>query len=108
MRRISRLSRSIDPLRQTPYTCITCRHRAAFTTSLPRTSFAGVADNVQNAFKGKLFRKREEEEPNDADIEDAKIGLDAPPEVPEDDSSYTPATTWEGLEVVGGKSDWND
>lgn len=117
MRRISQLNRSIDSLRQTPlytspssYIRIACRHRAAFTTSLPRAS---LADKVQSKLKNSIWRKEDEEsnKPDGKEVvqNDSEAKAKAFTETEDILGSYMPAKTWEGLEIVGGKAlDWEE
>jgi len=124
MRRISRINRPIDCLRQQPtssYTCIACRHRAAFTTSLPRSKSAPFTDRLRQKIWGsdeppglknpygesKSLRKKDSEDEGTELPEEStsKPRAFTGPFAEGDDipGGYLPASKGNTLERVGGR-----
>jgi hypothetical protein len=127
MRRITLPSRSIDLLRAgvvaqrtSPYLCSACKHQASFST----TSIQAARANGKVPFTEKVRRRiwgtdappgledpygdksvfdktKEQAKEEEAEEREAQVKATKP-----DPSTYEPASTWDGLEQVGGFGNW--
>lgn len=130
MRRLSRLSKSIDPLRPQPlacqsssFLCPACRSQAPFSTSARRFTQPGSLSTTErlrrkiwgtdtppgykDAYGGPSIAEEKEAARAAEELAENEKKIDGPEiqqketRAPILDASYEPAKTWDGLEEVG-------
>lgn len=125
MRRILSASRSIGPLRPNAspsssfYVCSTCRHRApSFSTSSLRTAGTPLTDRVRRKIWGDnppgledpyggQSKFENKSKPKRSHRAKSKPERELPTQsVATTEADYEPASTWDGLERVGGMGNW--